>query len=159
MIFMLIFFLKPCVRSCVFAYPCTQRCDYFCVVVCKKIDLKMSSAKWCPFCPGLKARDINMFVAVFHYWGQKKSTQLAPLISLNILYKHTWMKLLQILFILLEPFIWLRPGVIVTSHFRPMAWKCFPHCWPFVRGINSAPVDSSYKGIPTLRFDEPCLPS
>ena len=32
------------------------------------------------------------------------------------------------------------------SHDNVIKWKHFPHCWPFVRGINRWPVNSPHKG-------------
>ena len=39
---------------------------------------------------------------------------------------------------------WLHPGDVMT-------WECFPHYWPFVRGIHK--VDSPHKGPVLLSFD------
>ena len=40
-----------------------------------------------------------------------------------------------------------------VTHHDVMAWKCFPHYWPFVRGIHRSPVDSPHKGPVMERFD------
>ena len=32
-----------------------------------------------------------------------------------------------------------------------MTWKCYPHCWPFARGIHRSPMDSPHKG-PVMRI-------
>ena len=38
-------------------------------------------------------------------------------------------------------------------HYGIMAWKHFPHYWPFVRGIHWWPVDSPHKGLILWNFD------
>ena len=41
----------------------------------------------------------------------------------------------------------LRPSCIeVKFHDEVMTWECFPHYWPFVRGIHQSLVDCPHKG-------------
>ena len=44
---------------------------------------------------------------------------------------------------------WLHRSV----HGDVMAWKRFPHYWPFVRGIHWSPMDSPHTGPVTWNFD------
>ena len=39
------------------------------------------------------------------------------------------------------------------SAWKTMTWKCFPHHWPFVRGIHWSPVDSPHKGPVMQNFE------
>ena len=43
--------------------------------------------------------------------------------------------------------------VVVTSPFLSGSWKCFPHYWPFVRGIHWWPVDSPHNTTVMYNFD------
>ena len=42
--------------------------------------------------------------------------------------------------------VWKCPEAFSLHHDDDITWKCFPHNWPFVRGIHWSPVDSPHKG-------------
>ena len=41
----------------------------------------------------------------------------------------------------------------LTTHDDVRLWECFPHYWPFVRGIHRRPMDSPHKGPVMCNLD------
>ena len=109
--------------------------------------LKISSAKWQPFCLSLNVlRNIITYI---------------PWVNMS-----AWLNPMEAVSILMTPFMWSSYHIkkktwtictilscmfydrlgISFSHDDIIKWKHFPYNWPFVRGINWSPVNSSHKG-------------
>ena len=52
--------------------------------------------------------------------------------------------------------IWQLSNCQIWPHDDVMIWKCFPHYWPFVRGIHRSLVDSPHKGPVIWGFEFIC---
>ena len=86
--------------------------------------LKLSSAKWRPFCFGLNVLSYSMYFLVY------------ALTSVVTYYTHTWCQHM------LDQ-LYMR---VIAVHDDVIKWKHFPRNWPFVREIHRSPVNFPHKG-------------
>ena len=107
----------------------------------KKMHLKISSAKWRPFCFGL---NVLTHCGLLTPYGKISLSQHWLIIHVMACCLKQW-------WLLNGEIMWHSPQGIFTGnaqniyHDDVIKWKHFPHYWPFVRGIHWSPVNTLHK--------------
>ena len=93
--------------------------------------------------------NVNFYLQWYHgIWAVKKIIYHARVMSGKLIVENINFETTKLYIVdpLCGKFIWavvsLHRGPVIR-HVDVMAWKCFLHYWPFVRGIHWAPVDES----------------
>ena len=97
----------------------------------KKLYLKMSSAKWWPFCPG-GASDASLKNTCKH------TTWIHYVLMTCLRVLIAWVSCIH--------FVCYGMNIDRNWHDDVIKWKHFPRYWLYVRGIHRSPVNSPHKG-------------
>ena len=127
-----------------------------------KIQLKISSAKWWPFCPGadelnvphnstLRAYEMFLWVKVWFLFYCFRCVRVHFTNNFTIVIEIRWVNRFGVVpnaaIISLQSLHMPRHSRHVQNlHDDVITWKHFPGYWPFVRGIRRLPVNSPHKG-------------
>ena len=137
-------------RYCQFDHQEIQRFFSF-----TEMHLKVSSAKWRPFCPGDELRVSRNHTCWYYSWWTR------VIVLYDFTYHQNTLSILR-LHMVTTPYhthisyIYILHDAKIVCHvsqcFRQeifhddvIKWKHFPRNWPFVRGIHRSPVDSPHK--------------